>query len=559
LSKSSLIKNLGIALLISSLSLPLYNVASVNASDPSLTEILNNLGFTNITQTNIETFPPGTYNITLYAEFARYPNENELSYYEVNTSSFTVLFYGPEGGSQYISPPITKTFSVNSQFGFSMSRTKTLPYRYFTESSRNPSGTKYAKVYKNLDNPNMFLIGFDERTYCDGTGDLDYNDMIFSLQLEYYLTVVSPYDTPSGEGWYYNGTQALASLATNVIDHGNGTRRIFTHWSGDASGTNHSKSEPIYMNKNKTAIANWKTQYYLTVTSPYGTPVPSSGWFDAGTSITASVTSPWQGPTGTRYLCTGWTGTGSVPPSGTDTSVTFTINQPSNITWNWKTQHLLKVYTNPEGLSPQPARNPPGEPENGWWYDVSTQVTLTAQPITGYIFDHWNIDGTPQDSGVNPITVNMSAPHIATAYYTPTPPPSVSITPLSASINVGQSVTFTSSVSGGTPPYSCQWYLNDAPVSGATSNSWTFKPTTSGIYYVYLKVTDESNKSAQSETARISVASVPVGGYSISLLKQTPKSQIAAYAMLIVLFAVALSLTNYKRNKMLSSNYVTKT
>lgn len=470
LRKSSLMKHLGIVMLpVFSLFL-LYHVIPVNASDPSLTEILNNLGFTNLAQTNIETFPPGTYNITIYAEFAQYPSENELSYYKINTSSFTVIFSGPEGGSGYI-PPITKIFGSDYQFGLSLNRTVSLPFTYFTESSRNLGGAKYAKVYWNLNCPSMFLIGFDERTYCNNTGDFDCNDMVFSLQLQYYLRVVSPYDTPSGEGWYFNGTNAFASLANGVIDYGNGTRAIFTHWSGDASGTNYSKSEPIYMNQNKTAIANWKTQ------------------------------------------------------------------------------HLLAVVTDPAGLSPQPTRNPIGEasPANGWWYDTFTGVTLTAQSISGYTFNYWDVDGISQGTEVNPITVNMNAPHTATAYYTPVPPPSVSITPLSASICVGQSVTFTSSVSGGTTPYSYQWYLNNVPISGATSNSWAFTPATSGIHYVYLKVTDANGNTAQSQTARITVAHPPVGGYSISLAKQTPLTPIAAYTTLIALFATELSLTKRKR------------
>jgi parallel beta-helix repeat protein len=107
---------------------------------------------------------------------------------------------------------------------------------------------------------------------------------------------------------------------------------------------------------------------------------------------------------------------------------------------------------------------------------------------------------------------------IGTHVIAPPPPPlSASISPLSASILVGQSVTFTSTVSGGYTPYSCQWYLNGNPVSGATSASWTFTPTTSGIYYAYLKVTDAKANTAQSDAARIAVATVPVGGYSVPM------------------------------------------
>jgi PKD repeat protein len=144
--------------------------------------------------------------------------------------------------------------------------------------------------------------------------------------------------------------------------------------------------------------------------------------------------------------------------------------------------------------------------------------------------------------------VTINAPHTATAHYTPiAPPPSVSISPLSATIYVGQSVPFTSTVTGGTPPYSYQWYMNDNPVSGATSSSWMFTPTTTGVYYVYLKVTDANGIIAQSETARIVVTTVPVGGYTISLAKQTVTSQMAVYTMLIALFGVGMSLIKRKR------------
>jgi hypothetical protein len=62
-----------------------------------------------------------------------------------------------------------------------------------------------------------------------------------------------------------------------------------------------------------TITGTYKTQYYLTVGSIYNSPTPTSGWFDAGQEITASVTSPWPGPSPkVQYVCTGWTGTVAV-------------------------------------------------------------------------------------------------------------------------------------------------------------------------------------------------------------------------------------------------------
>jgi len=129
------------------------------------------------------------------------------------------------------------------------------------------------------------------------------------------------------------------------------------------------------------------------------------------------------------------------------------------------------------------------------------------------------------------------------------PPLSASISPLSASITVGNSVTFTSTVGGGISPYSYQWYLDGNPVSGATSSSWTFTPTTSGIYYVYVKVTDAVGNTTQSETARITVASVPVGGYSIPIQVHTKAEPIVPYIAIVVVLTAILNLRRKIKRK----------
>ncbi len=695
-------------------------------AEPSLVAVLNNLGYTNIALSSVQTFSAGSYEAKLLAEFAGYHATNEFSYYPVSTSNFILVFSGPEGNNGYVIPPVTKTFSSTTAFGCSL-YVAAESHRYFTETSRNPDGLQHAKIYVNLDNPDMYFIGF-ENVY--GTpADRDFQDMVVSLEpikhylnvetdplgittitgegwynnatdveltspstvpvstgvrydfrywdvdgasqglgvnpitvnmnanhtatahytLQYYLTVTSPYGTTGGQGWYDNGANAYATLSTGTVDHGNGTRRVFTSWSSDASGTNYAQSNPIQMNGPKTAIANWKTRclltlatnpsgvttpsgggwydagayasistvigvdivpgssryklngwttadmseiadpsspsttvfmdkpktvtanykteyyltithtsggvtdppsggwydagttasviaipdpdyvlnrweldgspvgsanpytvlmnsahtlhavfeysppppttyyltvktdplgitsipgqgwydegedviltapsyvdvstgtrykfaywdvdgvsrgagvnpitvninanhtatshytlrYYLTVTSPYDTPTPTSGWFDAGTTITASVTSPWAGTAGTRYVCTGWTGAGSVPASGTAASVVFTINAPSSISWNWKTQYHLTVETVPSGIASIPGVG---------WYDMYTTVPLTAPNVTGYEFHYWDVNGIPQGNGITSISVIMNMPYTATAHYLP--------------------------------------------------------------------------------------------------------------------------------------------
>jgi hypothetical protein len=87
--------------------------------------------------------------------------------------------------------------------------------------------------------------------------------------------------------------------------------------------------------------------------------------------------------------------------------------------------------------------------------------------------------------------------------------PSVSISPTSTSLDLGQSQTFSSSVSGGTSPFTYQWYLNGTAVSGATSASWTFTPTYAGYYTIYLKVIDSVGVTSISNTASATVHAAP--------------------------------------------------
>ncbi len=164
----------------------------------------------------------------------------------------------------------------------------------------------------------------------------------------------------------------------------------------------------------------YKTQYYLSVTSPYSSPVPASSWWDSGSNVTVSVSSPVADSSGTRYVCTGWTGNGSAPTSGEGLNMTVTMIQPSSIVWKWKTQHILTVATSPEDLSPQPSITPLGEPASAdsWWYDFQTNVTLTADMIENWTFDFWKIDGVSQAQGAYTVTVIIDSEHTATGYYT---------------------------------------------------------------------------------------------------------------------------------------------
>jgi len=81
----------------------------------------------------------------------------------------------------------------------------------------------------------------------------------------------------------------------------------------------------------------------------------------------------------------------------------------------------------------------------------------------------------------------------------------VSVSSSSDVMDVGQSQLFNSSVMGGASPCTYQWYLSDNQVSGATSSSWTFTPSSPGAYTVYVNATDNVGTRAKSNIATVTV------------------------------------------------------
>lgn len=219
------------------------NLAAQIILEPNLVTVLRRLGYTNIEQSTVDTFAPSHYSITLYAEFASYHASNTLSWYPVGTSNYNLIFSGSEGRFGYLNPPITKALTINSQFGLSFCSPEA---RYYTETSRNPDQLKHAQVYKNLDNPKMYLIGFENGL---GTNDGDYNDMVVSL-----LDVNSPPTVPSltgpSVGYVYTTYQCTAR--SNDIDGDN----IYYHLNW---GDSNSVVGPAQSNVDTPATHSWTT------------------------------------------------------------------------------------------------------------------------------------------------------------------------------------------------------------------------------------------------------------------------------------------------------------
>ena len=64
--------------------------------------------------------------------------------------------------------------------------------------------------------------------------------------------------------------------------------------------------------------------------------------------------------------------------------------------------------------------------------------------------------------------------------------PTVSVSPTSATLNVGQSQTFSATASGGSGSYSSyQWYVDGSAQSGQTASTFSYSPASSGVLLDY--------------------------------------------------------------------------
>jgi hypothetical protein len=192
----------------------------------------------------------------------------------------------------------------------------------------------------------------------------------------------------------------------------------------------------------------------LTVTSDHGPTNPSVGVHRYPPDEPLSISAPEtvSGPTGTRYVCTGWTGgTGDIPPNGTGNSYSFAITQNSTITWTWKTQYQLT--TTPFPTSDGTITRSPDLA----WYDEGTTVQLTANANDGLRFNNWSggLSGTenPKDLAMNsPKTVTANFVELIFRTITVTSPYGAPDPPVGQTSNHIDGISVT--VRCGTTPYS---------------------------------------------------------------------------------------------------------
>jgi hypothetical protein len=148
----------------------------------------------------------------------------------------------------------------------------------------------------------------------------------------------------------------------------------------------------------------------LVVSSPHGGASPPVGTnrYSAGSLVTCAVTnSPLSGGAGQQYVCTGWSGTGSVPARGGATQVNLTLTTNSQIAWTWKTQVWFAAGVSGSGFVTA---------SNGW-RDAGTALAVQATASNYYHFVSWTGDVPPGMESNASLNLTMNQPRTLTAVF----------------------------------------------------------------------------------------------------------------------------------------------
>ena len=165
-------------------------------------------------------------------------------------------------------------------------------------------------------------------------------------QLQYYLSVAAQLSNApvplGGNGWYEAGSVAILMIPSQAINETFGSRIDFSGWSVDGHGNQSGSSLSLMMDMPHSVIAQYKQQYYLTVQSNQGQGVTSGqGWYDAGSNVPISATTPPSPMFGVNYVFDGWQGS----TQSSSQSTTVLMNGPMTVTATWHQDYTVLYIT----------------------------------------------------------------------------------------------------------------------------------------------------------------------------------------------------------------------
>jgi hypothetical protein len=227
---------------------------------------------------------------------------------------------------------------------------------------------------------------------------------------QYYLTMSAGTGgtvTPAS-GWKNSGV-AVSITAKPAITS------TFSNWTGSGigsySGANNPASITMVGPITEVAAFTQNPVQVMVQTSPAGRSFTVDGidynatqgfsW-DPGSSHTIATSSPQSDGTGVQYVWKSWSDGGSI-------SHTVTPTSNKTYTANFTTQYYLSMVAGTGGKV---------SPSSGW-KNSGAVLSITATPLTGYIFSNWSGSGTGSYSGsANPSSIMMNGPISESATFT---------------------------------------------------------------------------------------------------------------------------------------------
>ena len=249
----------------------------------------------------------------------------------------------------------------------------------------------------------------------------------------------------SGAGTCEFGTQWIADGETVTAEIVPTTHLYDVALSGDTEGvTLDGTTLTIPANRPRSiAVTVSEIRIAFAVESEQGMPAPTNGvhFLSWGAEVPASVVTP-EPTNGVRHVCTGWTGTGSVPESGTETNVTFTIKADSTLVWNWRKENQITVSVTGDGTCDFGTQ----------WIAAGETATAEILPST-HLYDialSGDTEGVTLDGTTLTIPANKPRNIRVSVYEIPEAPV---ISPEGGVVAVGKGITMSCATEGATIHY----------------------------------------------------------------------------------------------------------
>lgn len=253
---------------------------------------------------------------------------------------------------------------------------------------------------------------------------VDTNNMVYGLLHKNGLVELAI--VKNGQKLMWSGSSQFNPFNTNTIEvnivgtnawvwvNGNLKLTVTHDWLDDFGGYaalySHTGSTAEFDDITVLEQTYQTTNHKLIISSTAGgstNPSPGTYRYTEGTPVTVTA-NPQSG-----YVLDHWQLDGQ--PAGSNPTIIVTMNQFHNLQANFR---LAQYYD----LTISAGSGGSTTPQPGTYEDIQegTPVTVTANPNSGYVFDHWELDYYP--AGSNPtIIVAMNSNHNLQAYFAPEP------------------------------------------------------------------------------------------------------------------------------------------